>query len=725
MSTGRKGLHCWAAQSEDGARKQSRFDRLVFCMQGPVAEVHLTTFYQQPEMRQSMASVAVSEAEGNLGPIRRSVLASDHLIEQPAEGIETMSQVLDYARKKFGTQKLIGSRDLIKEHHENKKVKKMVDGSEVEETKTWTYFELSDYHYHTLNEFVDMVDMFANGLHAIGLGHKSRFNIFASTAMEWQIAAQACFRLGMTFCTAYDTLGPEGLQVSLDEPEVEGVFTNAVHLPVLEKVIQDTPHLRAVVYDGEADPEVLDRIKQKLLSRPNSAIKTADEIYELGKTNKADEYQVKRDDVACIMYTSGSTGKPKGVILTHANLVATVSAISLLLKKYVYAGDSILAYLPLAHILEFVVECWCFMYGIQVGYGRVKTLTSASTRNCVGDLQAFRPTLMVGVPAVWETIRKGILSKVEKAGSVKQRLFGVGMWAKENKVPVLSQAADKVVFKALREQTGGRLRLALSGGAPISKDTHKFLNNALVTVLQGYGMTESSAMCAILQPEFFKWGCVGSPMPSIEVRLCDVPEAGYYSTNSLPQGEILIRGPSVSQGYFKRPELTKEAISEDGWLRTGDVGQWNADGTISLIDRKKNLVKLAGGEYVALERLESNYKSSSLVSNICLYASSDARQPMAIVFPREDALRTELERAGHSELVKHELEDICHEKVVSDLICKDLNRIGRSSGYATMELLHCVIVIPEELPLTAAQKVQRKDVEKKYAKDIKKIYPYP
>ncbi|SHO79486.1 Similar to S.cerevisiae protein FAA4 (Long chain fatty acyl-CoA synthetase) [Malassezia sympodialis ATCC 42132] len=676
-------------------------------------------------MKQSMASVAVSEAEGNLGPIRRSVLSPEHLVERPAEGIETMGQVLDYGRKKFGTRKMIATRDLIREHHETKKVKKMVDGEEVEETKTWTYFELTDYHYHTLNEFVDMVDLFANGLNAIGLGHKSRFNIFASTAMDWQVAAQACFRLGMPFCTAYDTLGPEGLQVSLDEPEVEGLFTNAVHLPVLEKVIQDTPHLRAVVYDGEADPKVVEQIKRKLSSRPNSVVKTADEIYELGKTHKVDNYQVKRDDIACIMYTSGSTGKPKGVILTHANLVATVSAISLLLKKYVHPGDSILAYLPLAHILEFVMECWCFMYGIQVGYGRVKTLTSASTRNCVGDMQAFRPTLMVGVPAVWETIRKGILSKVEKAGSVKQRLFSWGMWAKEKSVPGLSQAADKVVFKALREQTGGRLRLALSGGAPISKDTQKFLNNALVLVLQGYGMTESSAMCAILQPEFFKFSCVGSPMPSIEVRLCDVPEAGYYSTNSLPQGEILIRGPSVSQGYFKRPELTKEAISDDGWLRTGDVGQWNADGTISLIDRKKNLVKLAGGEYIALERLESNYKSSSLVSNICLYASSDARQPMAIVFPREENLRMELERAGHSELARRELEDICHEKAVNDLICKDLNRIGRGSGYATMELLQCVVAIPEELPLTAAQKVQRKDVEKKYANEIKKVYPFP
>lgn len=170
-----------------------------------------------------------------------------------------------------------------------------------------------------------------------------------------------------------------------------------------------------------------------------------------------------------------------------------MAAIDLLISPYLRDDDSLLAYLPLAHILEFVVECFVLYRGLTLGYGRVKTLTATSVRDSKSDLMAFRPTLMVGVPAVWELIRKGIQTKVQSASSSKQKMFSMGMWAKKNKVPGLSQFADSVVFKAVREQTGGRLRLALSGGAPISKATHEFLRTALVEILQGYGMTESSA----------------------------------------------------------------------------------------------------------------------------------------------------------------------------------------------------------------------------------------
>lgn len=230
-------------------------------------------------------------------------------------------------------------------------------------------------------------------------------------------------------------------------------------------------------------------------------------------------------------------------------------------------------------------------------------------------------------------------------------------------------------------------------------------------------------MCAILTPAFFKYGCVGVPMPSVEIKLRDVPDARYFSTNDPPQGEVLIRGPSVTHGYFKRPEITAETFTEDGWLCTGDVGQWNADGTLSLIDRKKNLVKLQGGEYIGLERLESAYKSCNIVTNLCLVASSDAKQPMAVVFPREDALRSELAANGLDKYEHEELETLCHNKEVINFVLKDLNSVGKSNQFAPMEMLQSIVLVPEELPLTAAQKVQRKEVESKYGDAIKKVYP--
>lgn len=669
------------------------------------------------------ASVQVSPGEGAFGPIYRSFLSPEKLVERPHEGIHTMYELMNEARKRFGDKKNIAWRDIVDEHQEQKVVTKKIGDEEVKETKTWTYYELSPYKYITINEFFKTVDEFASGMHQLGLNQKTVFNIFASTNVSWQVAAQSCFRQGITFCTSYDTLGPEGLQVSLEEPEVQGIFTNAQHLKVLEKIIDQTPLLRVVIYDGEADENILNRIHSKISGRPNAVLIHYDEVIRNGKQNMVGPAPTQGKDVACIMYTSGSTGKPKGVILTNDNLIATIASVTMLLKPYLNQSDSYLAYLPLAHILEFVVECYMMYYGIAIGYGRVKTLTSNSVRKCEGDLVAFRPTLLVGVPAVWELIRKGIVSKVQAASATKKKLFDMSMWAKSNNIPLFKQFAESVVFKSVRAQTGGRIRYALSGGAPIARETHQFLNTALTTIIQGYGMTESSAMCALMTPEFFCYGSVGCPMPSVEVRLVDVPEAGYFANKNPAQGEVWIRGPSVTQGYFKRPEITEEAITKDGWLRTGDIGQWDEQGTLSLIDRKKNLVKLSGGEYIALERLESTYKACNFVSNLCLVASSDAKQPMAVVFPREDNLRAALEDNNKKDIAHLELSNLCHDKVVQNMMLKKLNEVGKEAGFANMELLQCVVLIPEELPLTAAQKVQRKEVEKKYADLIKKVYP--
>lgn len=297
--------------------------------------------------------------------------------------------------------------------------------------------------------------------------------------------AHACGSISTTIATAYDTLGEDGLTHSLNEPNCVGLFTNAELLPTLHRVLANTPAVKYVIFDGEPTQALVDDLHGV---RETIQVYSLDKLREIGRDKPVQPLEDRRpkpETVACIMYTSGSTGKPKGVIITHANLVSSVAAVKILLGHHLTYEDSFLAYLPLAHVLEYIVELIMLFVGMPTGYGRVKTLTDASVRNCKGDISEFRPSIMIGVPAVWETIRKGILAKVHAGGSLKKSVFNGAMAAKKKNIPVLAQLADSVVLTGVRAATGGRLRIALSGGAAISRETQEFLTNALVTVLQG------------------------------------------------------------------------------------------------------------------------------------------------------------------------------------------------------------------------------------------------
>ncbi|POY75016.1 hypothetical protein BMF94_1992 [Rhodotorula taiwanensis] len=701
------------------------------------------------------------------GRARRYYKAVDALVESPGAGISVIPDLLDHSVKTRPTLPAVGWRDTLHLHTEEKDVKKIVDGQETTEKKKWTYYELSDYKYLSYAEFGDLVANLSNALAETGHSRDTIFNIYAQTSMHWFAMANACAKQSVTFATAYDSLGEEGLEHSLNEPDVYGMFTNSNLLGTLAAVISRTPTVKTVVYDGPASdikPGSLEALKEAGVK-----VFTWMEFVELGRGHKHPEVRPKPDDVACIMYTSGSTGAPKGVEITHRQIVAIVGGTIKLVAHLITPDARVICYLPLSHIFEMALEFTVLYAGVPMGYGTVKTLTDTSMRNCVGDMRAFRPTIMTGVPTVWELIRKGILQKVASGPSYRASLFhgavGLKRWTKS--IPLVNSLVggvlDTVVFKAVKQATGGQLKYAINGGAGVSQATQEFLSYTLTPYfIQGYGLTETTALSCILPPQIVQIGVVGVPNLCNELQLRDFEEAGYKAdgsgegANGLPQGEVCLRGPNVFKGYYKRPDLTKEALTDDGWFLTGDIGQWNADGTLSIIDRKKNLVKLQGGEYIALERLESTYKSCNLVLNIAVHADPNASKPMAIIVPHEHNLRKLLEAEpdllGAGKNVDHLdwATEVCQNDRVLKRVLAELNATGKQAKLKPLEASYfgscCSLPIapthrvtrlqtlqtvilsdfewtPQNGFLTAAQKLQRKTILQHFKDDISKVYP--
>lgn len=240
-----------------------------------------------------------------------------------------------------------------------------------------------------------------------------------------------------------------------------------------------------------------------------------------------------------------------------------------------------------------------------MGYGNPRTLSDTSVRNCKGDIREFKPTILVGVPAVWETVKKGIVAKVNASGPLVRNLFWSAMTAKSTMlgwgIPGHS-LLDMLVFNKIKDATGGRLRICMNGGGPIAKDTQRFISMAITPMISGYGLTETAAMGALMDPLAWTTDALGEVPGSVEVKLVDFADAGYFSTNNPPQGEIWIRGGSISNGYLDMPKETEESYTSDGWFKTGDIGEFDSKGQLRIIDRKKNLVKNLTGEYIALEK---------------------------------------------------------------------------------------------------------------------------
>jgi len=598
--------------------------------------------------------------------------------------------------------------------------------------------------WRTYGTMGEMAHAFGAGLRALGMrpqqadamtaDHKGVL-IYDETGADWMICAQGAISQDIVVATSYATLGADAVVKTVVQGGVVTMVCNRKTVGTLLKASASMPTLQTLIYtDTLCTPE---EVATPVPTPPTSAIKVISlaQVIEMGRRTPCAPTPPKPSSLCVLMYTSGSTGDPKGVMIQHRHLLAMVDAVTTQLGRVLGpAGTEVyLGYLPLAHILELVSEFYYFAVGNAVGYADPKSLTSGPERAYPhGALEEFKPTLMCGVPKVWEAIRVGALAKVAKAGKLAKFLIALAVRMKAlankqyRKTPLFN-----VLLKKFKATTGGRLKCTLSGGGAISAEVQEWCRTALdCPLVQGYGLTETSGGATIQMPDDMSIGIAGTPLSAVEVALHSEPELTdadsrpYLATDTVHstgeacagRGEVWLRGPNISAGYYKMPALTSSDFDADGWFHTGDVGMLTPGGAIKIIDRKKNLVKLKGGEYVALERMNTAYNASPYVNvevgGTCCFADDSLDRAVAImqIKPAElAALGTEFGLAGQSEAA------LCADAKVQAKVLESLKVAAKAAKLTALETVVAVLPVTAEWStlngcLTATQKLVPKKV---------------
>lgn len=429
----------------------------------------------------------------------------------------------------------------------------------------------------------------------------------------------------------------------------------------------------------------------------------------------------KPEDIATICYTSGTTGTPKGVVLSHANLIASVAGMTLSIKFY--PSDIYISYLPLAHIYERANQITSAYYGVAVGFYQGDNL------KLMDDLATLRPTIFSSVPRLYNRIYAGITNAVQTSGILKQRLFNAAYNSKKQAVMngrKPSPMWDRLVFNKIKDKLGGRVRLMTSGASPLSPDVMEFLRVCFgCLVMEGYGMTETSCVISSMDDSDLLTGHVGSPNPACEIKLVDVPEMSYTSEDQPhPRGEICVRGPIIFEGYYKDEVQTREVIDEDGWLHTGDIGLWLPGGRLKIIDRKKNIFKLAQGEYIAPEKIENVYAKCKFVAQCFVYGDSFNSSLVAVVCVEPDVFK----EWASSEGIKYEsLGQLCIDPRAKAAVLAEMDAVGKEAQLRGFEFAKAVTLVIEPFTienglLTPTFKVKRPQAKAYFAKAISDMY---
>src|SRR5437016_7575199 len=584
---------------------------------------------------------------------------------------------------------------------------------------TLNYKRDGAWHSMSAAEMLRHARWIALGQYSLGIRRGDRVALLSESRVEWVLADQGCIFAGAVGVPIYPTLTPPQVAYILKDSGARALFVSTpAKLTEIEIALGECGDVENVVV-FDADESGYARFQRaseqaEMPAYPLAQLETRGRELESQRPELANELAraAKPGDLATIIYTSGTTGEPKGVMLSHGNMVSNLLASS---NHFEFGeNDSALSVLPLSHGFERQAMNMYLHHGMSVYFGE-------SLDKIAVNLREVHPTVFVGVPRIYEKILAKAKERAAEKGRTDGLLFDWAIetgkrWARlalaHKPIPFwLSrrhEIADRLVFLKLREALGGRIRIFVSGAAPLSPDVALALAGAGLPIMQGYGLTETSPVISAGQLDENRVGTTGKPIPNVEVRIAS-------------DGEIETRGPHIMLGYWNKPEETRAVFTGDGWFKTGDIGSFDGDGFLRVTDRKKELFKTSGGKYISPQPIEQLIKSSRFVNQVVVIGS-ERRFPAALIVAEWEQLESYAKFKG-LDLRTHE--DFCHDPRIINLFERQI--AARTQNLAQFEKIKRIALLDEELTaeggeLTPTLKVKRRVVNEKYRDVIDRIY---